>query len=386
MDVIGGLTPNPGGVVDPDDLVGRDEEFERLLEAISIGGGANVSGERRMGKTSLLRKLDDTLSRGGVMAVRVSAETSDIAIFTGRLMTELRRHRVLSTRITRWEKEVGGQASLMVGEVGLKLTAKASRGADPVRELSFADLLGSVAESGRMVLIIDEITVLCQHLGPERAAEFLRSLRALRQGPTPVSLVLSGSIGLHHALPDLTVIADLWQVDVGPLTTDQAIELARRLLVGVGADTTDEVVAEIAGATSGIPFYAHALVDQFRLSGDPDLAYGLTSEVIDEFVGRCLRDDTWKTTHYVTRLSSYYGEHADAVGAILDLVSADTGPVGLDQLGSHLVLHDLKLARVELVALVENLVRDHYLVREQNRVRMSSALLARAWRVHRWLD
>lgn len=49
------LTPVAGGVVDPADLVGRDRELSRLIQSVSDGGGY-VVGDRRMGKTSLLRK------------------------------------------------------------------------------------------------------------------------------------------------------------------------------------------------------------------------------------------------------------------------------------------------------------------------------------------
>jgi hypothetical protein len=46
----------PGGVIDPEHMVGRDAEVMAATRAVS-GMGALVTGDRRVGKTSLLRKL-----------------------------------------------------------------------------------------------------------------------------------------------------------------------------------------------------------------------------------------------------------------------------------------------------------------------------------------
>ena len=83
------MTTNPGGVVDPDDLIGHSEELARLQRSIETGG-AKLLGDRRMGKTSLLRLLEQTLREAGHLVVRVSAETDDPAA-SGRNLAEAMR-------------------------------------------------------------------------------------------------------------------------------------------------------------------------------------------------------------------------------------------------------------------------------------------------------
>lgn len=78
------LSPNPGEMSDPDDLVGRERELARLHEAVTAGG-AYVTGERRMGKTWLVKRLQEELVET-VTAIYVSAETSELDIFSDRLL------------------------------------------------------------------------------------------------------------------------------------------------------------------------------------------------------------------------------------------------------------------------------------------------------------
>lgn len=374
------LFPNPGGVVDPDDLVGRSAELQRLTEALSHGG-AYVTGDRRMGKTSLLAKLEAELASSTTAVIRISAETSRLEVFAGRLIRELRSHRLLRDRIVRWEKEIEGSVGLAVGGTGIKFQARAKRSPEQTTELDLVDLLTSLGDHVGTVLIIDEITVLCQEVGPEVAVEFLRSLRAIRQGRRPVPLVLSGSIGLHHALTDMQSINDLWVVNVGKLAEEEARELTERLLLGVGLadhDEEGELVAQILQETSQIPYYIQAVVDGLRNGGGRD---------VHALVEQCISENAWNTEHYVSRTDAYYGGDAPLACALLDeLAQIFPGCRDVDELMSILAVStDHRVTRGSLVGLLNRLEKDHYIARDKTSCTMSSGLLARVWRVHRWL-
>ncbi|MCL2483572.1 MAG: hypothetical protein FWF43_09205, partial [Propionibacteriaceae bacterium] len=231
----------------------------------------------------------------------------------------------------------------------------------------------------RIVLIIDEITHLCQKLGPEQAEEFLSSLRSRRQSGGP-PLVISGSIGLHHALKDFSSVNDLWPVSIGPLTTQDAVELASRLLLGIGVQPTPQIVADIVRQTSGIPFYIQGVVDQLRYRNDFDV-----TDVVD----KCIEENIWHTSHYVTRLPEYYGEEgAEQARAVLDFLATSDRLVSIEAIQARLDIDhpDLKLSRDDLLDLLDKLEKDHYLIRDGNADRMSSRLLARIWRHHRRLE
>ena len=370
------LSPNAGGSGEPGDLVGRKVELARLHEAVRVGG-AHVTGERRMGKTWLVKKLQDDLA-DTVTAIYVSAETDSLELFSNRLLQTLRQNRIVGKKIKAWEMKLGGEIKLNIGIAGLTLTAKATKHAGTAPEqLDVLDLLSS-PENGPVVLIIDEITHLCQALGPQGAREFLSGLRSRRQSGGP-PLVISGSIGLHHALSDLRPINDLWTVEVGPLATDDAVILAARLLKGIGVEPTPRLVAQIVRGTSAIPYYIQAVVDQMRYRKDINV-----EAIIDE----CLTKNVWHTDHYDTRLDDYYGaERAACARAVLDIIAVSDIPLSIDIISSTMTARDpqLRLIRDEMLDLLDMLEKDHYLVREGDADRMSSALLSRIWRRRRRL-
>lgn len=370
------LYPNPGGRVDPDDLVGRHAELQRLHEAI-VHSGAHVTGERRMGKTSILNKLHDELDAAGRTVIRLSAETQDLTTFTYRLLNELRTHKLVSRRISKWEKEIGGEISVSILGSGIKLTGKAKKNTDQTLELDLVDLLTSTSETAGAVLIIDEITVLCAALGPDATLEFLGNLRAHRESPRPLALVISGSLGLHHVLSDTRPINDLWTVEVAALQDAEARELIARLLLGVGITRTDALEHGILCATGGIPFYIQAVVQQ--LVDSP-------TRSISDIVEQSIIENLWHTEHYVTRLGEYLGDDAAMARAMLDEY-ATHDLLRVDDLERMLSTTFGPTAdRENLLRVMSRLQKDHYVVRaDATTSSMSSPLLQQIWRIHRQL-
>jgi len=138
------MPTNPGGVVDPADLVGRDDLLMKFYHAVE-SGGAKVLGDRRMGKTSMLAAAQVELQRVGHTVVRVSAETSDPAVFGRHLLQQMRAERVLRAALPQWDVELGGEVCVNVGVASFKLNGKATTG-NGSREL---DLFRSCAEAVR---------------------------------------------------------------------------------------------------------------------------------------------------------------------------------------------------------------------------------------------
>lgn len=384
------MTTNPGGVVDPRDLIGRDEELLQLMRSTQTGG-SKLLGDRRMGKTSLLRKFEEQLREAGHTVVRVSAETDDPVTFGRHLLDAMRSSHALRREWPHWQKEFGAELRVSVGVAGLRLTGSASSAG---KEGPGADLFQRCAEvasrSGpyRLIFIFDEITVLARALGernPAGAEEFLRTLRVPRQELANVSMVLAGSIGLHHVLRDSSVVNDLNQVSVGPLADPEALYLARCLLRGGGIAAADEVViAEtITEQTCAIPFYVHKLVQELS---DRGMRNPRSTDVV-HLVDDALRNDRWEMRHYLDRIPKYYGANTDLIVAMLDAYATSHGALTVDTLSARLdvVEFDRRPTRSALLALVDRLESDHYLVRTGGADRFATSLLRRAWREMRRL-
>jgi AAA ATPase domain len=376
------MVTNPGGVVEPDDLVGRDRELNRLLKSVNTGG-AKLLGDRRMGKTSLLNKAADQLEAVGHEVIRISVESSDPELFSQRLLSRLATSRVLGQHLTRWTAELGGELRLDVGPAGFLLKGNANRGAGP--EVDFFDACLDATtrlKPYRLVFFFDEITVLASKLGarlPGGPEQLLHMLRAPRQHVHGVSMVMAGSVGLHHVLTDRSPLNDLDGIRIGPLADVDALYLARCLLLGAGVHCSDDVRVgqAVVEQTCAIPYYIHQLVGElavrnFRLVTEQDVA-----RVVDD----ALHDDLWGMKHYLHRVPKYYGAEADAVVLMLDEYAAAPEPLTVEDVLNRLAVHpELQLTRDKVLNLVMRLEDDHYLVRVGRADRFATSLLLRAWR------
>jgi hypothetical protein len=379
------MTTNPGGVVAPADLIGRADELEQLHRAVATGG-AKLLGDRRMGKTSLLRLLEEELQAAGHIVIRVSAETEDPVVFSRNLAEAMRASHALGREWGRWQQELGADLTINMGIAGLTLRAKATSdegaGTDFFRRCAEA-----VKRSGpyRLVFIFDEITVLARALGPSGAIEFMRSLRQPRQDIEQVSMILAGSIGLHHAITDMSVVNDLAPITVRPLAGWEATYLAQCLLRGkVLASSNEAEIAEvISEQTSALPFYVHRLVEDLANRG----GRAVTAADVVDAVDHALRNKLWEMEHYVDRIPKYYGDDAALALTVLDIYALSSEPLGIATVADRLGSADSQCppSRDELIKLVSRLEDDHYLVRVGAADRFATSLLRRAWREMRRL-
>lgn len=385
------MATNAGGVVDPADLVGRQSTLAKLYRAVD-SGGAKVLGDRRMGKTSMLGAAQVALQGVGHTVVRVSAETSDPAVFGRHLLQQMRAERVLRGALPQWEAELGGEVSVNVGVASFKLSGKAGTGASS-REL---DLFQSCADAARnagpyrVIFIFDEITALARGLALDDvgiADEFFRTLRVPRQEVGNVSVVMAGSIGLHHVLHDMAVVNDIAAIPVGPLSVVDAVYLARCLLRGAELAThcEREIAAAVVEQCAAVPFYIHKLVQKLDERG----RHPLNRTLIETLVTGILEDeaDEWEMRHYDTRLDGYYGEDAPLARQILDAFALSADGLAIAQLEHQLSAVDFprRPSRDHLLAMLYRLEADHYLTRSGDLDRMATPLLRRAWLIQRRL-
>ena len=367
------IVANLGGPIDPADHVGHEAELEEVVRA-SGGVGALVTGDRRMGKTSLLLKAQQYLGTSHVV-LKISAETENSELFASRLLAAMRGHRIFADELDRWSLSVD------VGYKGIRLRRDSPGAAEDSDDL-FA-WAARRAAPGRLIVILDEITVLASAIErghPGGALEFLRSLRRPRQELDNLAIILSGSVGLHHSVPDNSPINDLQKIRVGPLATEDAVLLARCLLLGGEIAVSNEMVVARAmvDASDGIPYYVHHLARAASVRGGT-----LTPAVIGELRQAALTDpdDPWNLRHYRDRLSGYYGDRAELVAHILDAFAKVDRPLDVDELAGALGAVDLdrRPKRDELVELVEKIESDYYLVRKGSTDEFASRILRDAW-------
>jgi hypothetical protein len=370
------LHVNLGGVLAPDEVVGREREVSEIVKAVD-GPGALLTGDRRMGKTSVIRAVEAAVRGQDYPVVRISAERTSLEEFVDALAESLAH---LGTRfrreVERW------RVTAHAGPVTAQ-RVPAPRSLDELVRRTV-----DAAAPHPLVLMIDEVPVLAKTLESQRAgtgAHFLHLMRRLRQDYDGLRMVLSGSIGFHHVTGEAPgTVNDVQRVRIGPLDEADAVYLARCLLLGERVPTTDELaVAEaIARAAEDVPYYEHHLVRAAsRAAGGTDAP--VEPGQIARFVEAALvdPDDPWDLRHYRDRLEDYYGAQTPLVAAILDEFASTTAALTIDDLLRRLafVAELPPVTRGEVTLLLERLEADHYLARQGDSDHFPRTLVRRAW-------
>jgi hypothetical protein len=241
-----------------------------------------------------------------------------------------------------------------------------------------------------MPLMLDNIK---QDNGEKTAMEVLDTLRSLRQMYPGLRMVYTGSIGLHHVVSSLKKAGyanaptnNMDIVDVPPLSTEDAQELARRLLEGerIAVADSQTLSISIAQAVDGVPFYIHHVVDGLKWwNGEINVA------AVAAVVNTCLSDPNsrWNMDHYRKRLDTYYapGECALALN-LMDVLAISEQALTFDALFrqplSRIKIKERDTAR-EILTLLQ---RDHYIIQQPDGAyRFRFPLIRRWWRLHRGL-
>jgi hypothetical protein len=368
-----------GGIVPADELIGRERELARLLQlSAPPAHGAVLLGDRRIGKTSLLGAVEEPLRAAGHLVVRVSAETDSLDKFGQDLLKGLRA----DPRKGLWDIQMEGEAAVNVGLAKFTLRGKTQRGSKQVEDDLFAACARAARRSGsqhRVIFLLDEITVLASELAKrsqDEAREFLRTLRRARQELPEVGMFLAGSIGLHHALTDQTVVNDLTRIHVDVLAPEDATTLALGLIKGAELPLRDPsaVAAEMVAQSSGFPYFLHGIADLLSQCGRQ-----VTPQDVRSVFQAALDQNSWSTKRYDERLDGYYGPEAELVRAILDTVALSGGAVGLAALEEAAAVAKFQPVRTQLINLLDRLEADHYLRRSGNASQMASGLITRIW-------
>ena len=387
------MKPNPGGQIDPRDVMGRDALIERLWATLRQQSVALLA-ERRMGKTCITKKMTAECPRG-VLPVWQELEGAHSPLeFVEAVFHEVDRY------LSRWNR-AAGRVHKLLGQVsggavaGIKFPAAA---AGHWKAL-FLNMMEDLAEHQQDMVVFfwDELPMMLKNIkdrhGEETAMELLDAMRSIRQSHDRIRMFFTGSIGLHNVLTSLkqsghpsAPINDMHVEDLSPLALPDAMELARRLLKGEGLldGLTDSLPKVIAQEVDRIPYYIHHVVSQMARSHTEP-----TPEAVRQLVTGCLTSDQdlWEMDHFLSRVDVYYdkGDQAVVLG-LLDVLAGAKEPLSFTRVFSLLKSQVPTDDREDVRRLLKLLRRDHYLTMDkQGLYRFRYPLIQRWWRLERGL-
>jgi hypothetical protein len=355
----------------PEDVIGRDQIIASLWERLAQGS-AVITAERRMGKTSVIQKMNaqqppnfvgdyqdlEEISTPEELVRNIYNKICEV------LSTQQRFKQVLQNLLKDW----GGEKFLSVGLPHPKISWQQNL------QIIIKDLSSQLDPNEIWIFFWDELPLALEKIrvnsGASAAMSVLDNFRSIRQTYNNIRMVYTGSIGLHHVIGKLrdagytnSPINDMYKLNLPPLANEDALYLAQQLLIGENIATTSitEVGNGIVEAVNGIPFYIHHVVDLLNGRSSPvdilDISTAITNALEEVNV--------WELGDYEERIQKYYLES----NYKLALLALDKLAIS-EKLLSFTELLDLAKAEIDVVdkedfrKVLKLLEQDHYVSRE----------------------
>lgn len=390
------MKPNPGGILQLNDIVGRETIVAYLQSALDQQSILLVA-ERRTGKTHVLEKFKATAPAGWVVIKRDIGAIRSAHEFVQYVMADLYPHLEAKTNFRHWLQGLGEQlGGAQIGPVKLPNFA-----AKQWKQI-LGDAIAHLQENGsidRLVFLWDELPWMLEIIArnnPQEAMELLDVLRSLRQQhASKLRMVFTGSLGLHHIVRRLkaqgynnTPVNDMLAVEVTPLALADASSLVQRLLSDNGLSvTTASVYEETARTLDCIPFYIHHVVSALLknpASKIQPLDMSALHAVIDH--GIHSSDNPWDLQHYEERTQDYYQSQRTESLALLDAVASCAHTLPLSDAIRRAKAASPMVDQQQWIELSRLLERDHYFTRNAaGEVSFKFTVVRRWWVWHRGL-
>lgn len=253
----------------------RDTLVDKIYRRLDGGNNLFLSAPRRVGKTSIMRFLED-FPRENYQFVYVITESiySEDQYYRV-LLEELLKSDVLGKMAKASEKTRGlidqildRIKSVNVLGAGIELNPDV----DPGYIEEFERLLTKLeTQEKRIVVMVDEFPQTVENIkekqGIESAKLFLQRNRSQRQQSNAnIQLMFTGSIGLRAIVKkvgSLELINDLNEVEIPPLSREEATELAQQLFDSYRIPLQENVIAHLLDRIDWlIPFHIQLAVQE----------------------------------------------------------------------------------------------------------------------------
>lgn len=394
---------NTGGYVSPANVIGRDEFIDNLwatLEQQSVV----LTSERRIGKSSVINKMEKGEHPGYLVVKRDVEGVSTAKEFVLRLVDDLSNHQSRLYQGQRWLKSAHKQLE------GAKLFGFAM---PMFKEKPWHEILESILtqlsqimseQNKKLLLIWDEFPWMLQKIkmqeSPEVAANLLDNLRQSRQGYTNIRMIFTGSIGLHHVIKELKSLHlaneplnDMLTINLPPLEDKHACSLAEGLIKGAKlGEPVDAFLQALTTEVDNVPYYIHHFVDSMKKN-----KLGCDISSIQKIIQAAFSDanDTWHLKHYRERLEEYYLQDADWYEFILNELAEQEAGLTPKQLQQYLLSNpDIvnnpeflakSQSSKQLRAALELLAADHYITLNptNQHYHFAFSLIRRWWQLRR---
>ncbi len=375
-----------GSPVRGDDFFKRDKLIEKAWDLLESGEHILIAAPRRVGKTSLIRYLEDHPRKNFSFLYTNTESVNDENEFYRRVLNKLLKTEYIKKSqkvITFLEKHK--PSIKKVGPNGIEFGV--------TEDFNYKEMLERVlkscsTEKGKLVIMLDEFPQTLENIinnkGKKLGIKFLQSNRELRQDSDitgNIQFVYTGSIGLENIVKRLNTsktIDDLANLKVPPLKTEEANKLIECILkikkFSLSKNVTDYILNKIEWL---IPFYIQLMIREIgNIYRDEELTRvvkGTVDKAIDQMLEHRNHFEHWEQ-----RLrSSFKINEYNFCKEVLNITS-EKETINSQVIYNLAVKHDQEEVYKNLT---DSLVYDGYINNNENKkiYRFNSPILKKWW-------
>ncbi len=291
-----------GQIASGEDFYNRQKLLSDLWHRIESGSNILISAPRRVGKSSLLKFIEDNPAENYYMINIITQSVNDENEFFRKIYTHVYELLNAKDKFIEKVKSIVGQKDVTeITKDGIKLDNK---------ELSYYDSLVKVfekleLENERIIIMIDEFAETIENIikdeedeeqGKKKAISFLqknRELRHLSFLKNKVQFIYAGSIGLENVASRLeftSSINDLYSFKLPPLTEKEAKELVYTKILNDCDMTfsTEHFRYLLTRLEWYIPFYFQLLLDEIYKIYHYEEQSSIATAVIDRALNNAI--------------------------------------------------------------------------------------------------
>lgn len=370
------LTPNTGGILNPDQVIGRETEVHSLMEILERQS-INLSALRRSGKSSVLFRLNEELKKKtNFVSVYLEVEgISNCDSFIEKLYLKFKDEKIIKEgAISKIDKAF---ESLLSRFSKIELPGGFSAELNKRRQLwekQLDELLSGIIEenpSKLIVISLDEFSIMLDKIPEEKeACELIGILRSVMHNEPYknfIRFIYCGSIGIDLVLDKLKKAGNnigqplnhMYDFELKPLTSTNALYLAKCFNQGCELNIKDENLEFICKLSENIPFYIDYLFSLLRYKPKP-----IDDKRIEVTYNSMLNDPNDKAEfyHFFERITLHY-PNKDISFPILNFLSQQEESQSEEDILNY-VTTEQRIHRRGLIEELDRLRIDDYLIRE----------------------
>ncbi len=375
-----------GPVPRGNDFYQREDVLKRLYRRLENAGHLYMAAPRRMGKTAIMRYLEDnkTDSYYALYVITESVQDSEQffkAVLDGLLKSEaLNQFKILSKKAGDFIKQRFKTVSAY--GVSVELNDASSSYYQELQNL-LRDLRDEETNF-KLIIMIDEFpqavaNILREH-GETEAIQFLQKNRELRQQANDAILfLLTGSIGLPALVGKLDMtqtINDLNVFEIPPLNYEDAKDLLGKLLINKNVPYQDSNLNAVLIKLEWFsPYHIQLLAQEFIDQYDINQTAINENSIELAFQNITNRNHNINFEHYFSRLKRSFEESELHFAQVLLKILCQQSKLSSDEI--DILANSYPLINFGFV--LRALESDGYIFKNEDGWRFTSPILKRWW-------